>query len=219
MERSRVAIVIPALNEALTVAEVVKAVIQYGIPIVVDDGSNDKTSEKANSVGAIVVRHEKNLGYDEALNSGFKKARDIGAEFILTMDADGQHNAELIEKFIKVASTGVDVVVGVRSRKQRIAEILFGFYTFALYRIKDPLCGMKCYSTKVYSDCGYFDSYGSVGTELILFAAGNHYKICQIDMVVRNRKDQPRFGSAFSGNLKILRSMAIGLFRLLFIIK
>jgi glycosyltransferase involved in cell wall biosynthesis len=217
VERSRVAIVIPALNEALTVAEVVKAVIQFGVPIVVDDGSKDRTSEKATSVGALVVRHEKNLGYDEALNSGFKKAKNIGAEFILTMDADGQHNPELIKKFIKVASMGADIVIGVRSRKQRIAEILFGFFTFALYRIKDPLCGMKCYKTKVYSDCGGFDSYRSVGTELILFAARKHYKICQIDIAVRNRKDQPRFGSSFSGNLKIFRSLAIALFRLLFI--
>ena len=211
-----ISIIIPAFNEALTVAEVVKAVIEYGIPIGVDDGSEDRTSEKANSVGAIVVRHERNLGYDEALNSGFKKARNIGVEFILTMDADGQHNPESIQKFIWFASMGADVVVGVRTKKPRIAEMLFGFYTFALYRIKDPLCGMKCYSTKVYSDCGYFDSYRSVGTELILFAARKHYKIFQLDIEARSRKDKARFGSAFSGNLKIIRSLAINLFRLLF---
>ncbi len=216
MERSRVAIVIPALNESSTVAEVVRSVIAYGIPIVVDDGSKDRTYEEANAAGAIVVRHERNLGYDEALNSGFKKAKDLGVEFILTIDADGQHNSKLIETFIKSASLGIDVVIGVRNKKQRLAETLFGFYAFAFYQIKDPLCGMKCYTTKVYSDLGYFDSYCSVGTELVLFAARKKYKIFQINMKVKSRKDKTRFGNVLFGNWKIIRSLSIDLYRFLF---
>ena len=74
MDKYRVGIVIPALNESATIVGIVKAVGKYGIPIVIDDGSTDNTAEWALQVGAVVVSHEKNQGYDVALNSGFKKA-------------------------------------------------------------------------------------------------------------------------------------------------
>ena len=150
MERSRVAIVIPAFNEAFSVATVIKSVSKYGIPIVVDDGSEDMTYEVASFSEAIVVRHSKNLGYDKALNSGFKKGYEIGVEIFVTIDADGQHNPELIKEFIDSIDKGADITIGARNRKQRLAEFIFGFYTFILYGIKDPLCGMKAYRLKVY---------------------------------------------------------------------
>ena len=96
MDRSRVAIVIPALNESQTIVGVVAAAADYGVPIVVDDGSTDGTAALSIQAGAVVVSHQKNLGYDSALNSGFKKAADLGCEIIVTLDADGQHEPSLI---------------------------------------------------------------------------------------------------------------------------
>ena len=78
MDRSRIGIVIPALNESLTIENIVKTVVKYGLPIVVDDGSVDDTSKLAVSAGAVVVSHLQNCGYDCALNSGFKKADELG---------------------------------------------------------------------------------------------------------------------------------------------
>lgn len=207
MERFRIAIVIPALNESATIAAVVEAAGRYGIPIVVDDGSTDTTAQLAKKAGAVVVTHASNLGYDAALNSGFKKATQMGSEVIITLDADGQHDPMLIQKFIDGMATGADVVVGVRSRKQRLAEHLFALYTNLRFGIKDPLCGMKAYSTTVYSELGHFDSCGSVGTELMIFAAKNGYKIRQILFKVRERDGQSRFGRILIGNYKIIRAM------------
>lgn len=207
MDRSRVAIVIPALNESATIQEVVSAVGEYGVPIVVDDGSSDGTAEVARQGGAFVVSHEKNSGYDAALNSGFEEAARRGMDVIVTMDADGQHAPLLLEKFIARIEAGADVVIGVRDRHQRIAERMFGWFMNARFGIKDPLCGMKAYRTGVYKALGHFDSYGSIGTELIAFAAKEGYRFDQIPFVVRPRKDQPRFGKALMGNLKILRAM------------
>lgn len=209
MGKYRVVIVIPALNEASTIAAIVEAVGKYGVPIVVDDGSADNTAELAQQVGAYLVTHESNQGYDAALNSGFKKASELGAEIIITVDADGQHDPSLIQKFIDVIDYGADVVVGIRSHQQRFAEHLFALYTWSRFGVKDPLCGMKAYRADIYKAQGYFDSYGSIGTQLTIYAAKNGYRIEQIEFNVRDRSGKSRFGQVLSGNYKIIRAMLL----------
>ena len=211
MDRYRVGIVIPALNESLTISGIVEAVRKYGIPIVVDDGSSDNTGELATKAGAIVVVHDKNQGYDAALNSGFKKASELDTQIIITVDADGQHDPLLIQKFIDAIDSDNDIVVGIRSRKQRFAEHLFAWYTCLRFEVKDPLCGMKAYRTSVYKALGHFDSYGSIGTELSIYAAIKGYRIVQIHFNVRERSGQSRFGQMLSGNYKIIRAMLLSI--------
>ena len=92
MDRSRVAIVIPAFNEEKTISKVVRAANKFGKSIVVNDGSKDNTGEIAKRSGAIVFMHKINLGYDAALNTGFKKAAKLKFDYIITLDADGQHD-------------------------------------------------------------------------------------------------------------------------------
>lgn len=213
MDRSRVGIVIPALNESATISRVVEAAGIYGVPIVVDDGSTDDTAELAGQAGAVVVSHEQNRGYDEALNSGFKKAAGLGSEVIITLDADGQHDPSLLQRFIDQIDAGADVVVGIRSRRQRLAEHLFAWYTSHRFGIKDPLCGMKAYRLVVYEALGHFDSYGSIGTELMVFAAKKGYRLDQIPFDVRERKGQSRFGQTLVGHYKIIRAMVLSMWR------
>ncbi len=64
----------------------------------VDDGSQDKTGKIAKKLGAIVEKHKKNLGYDAALNTGFKKAAKLNVDFVVTLDADGQHKILLLKR-------------------------------------------------------------------------------------------------------------------------
>ena len=209
MDRSRVAIIIPALNESATIAGVVEAAGRYGVPIVVDDGSTDNTGDLARRAGGVVVSHDRNRGYDAALTSGFEKACEIKCNLIITLDADGQHDPGLLQKFIDLVNAGADVVVGVRSRRQRLAEHAFAWYTRRRYGISDPLCGMKAYRKNVYSALGHFDSYGSIGTELMLFAANNGYRLGEVPFDVRERVGNSRFGRILSGNYKIFRAMLL----------
>lgn len=209
MEKCRVGIVIPALNESATIAGIVEAVGKYGIPIVVDDGSTDNTAALALESGAVVIVHEINRGYDVALNSGFKKAAELGSQIIITVDADGQHNPLLIQKFIDAIDSGADIVVGIRSSRQRIAEHFFAWYTSFRFGVDDPLCGMKAYRLSVYKALGHFDSYGSIGTELTIFAAKNGYQLQQIAFDVFERAGVSRFGKVISGNCKIIRAMLL----------
>ncbi|MCE5181772.1 MAG: glycosyltransferase family 2 protein [Anaerolineaceae bacterium] len=213
MARSRVGIVIPAFNESETIVGIVEAAGIYGVPIVVDDGSTDATAELALCGGAVVVAHGKNCGYDAALNSGFKKAAELGSEIIVTVDADGQHDPLLIQKFIDAIDAGADIVVGIRSRRQRFAEHLFAGYTNLRFGIKDPLCGMKAYRIKVYKALGHFDSHGLIGTELMVFAAKKGFRLSQISFDVRERDGLSRFGQMLTGNYKIIRAMMISIWR------
>ena len=100
----RVAIIVPAFNEENTIGHVVDSISSYGTVIVINDASTDNTLKEAKKMGAIVVTHSENKGYDEALNSGFRKASELNKEAVITFDADGQHSHELLPVFIKCLS-------------------------------------------------------------------------------------------------------------------
>tara|TARA_Y100000991_G_scaffold206681_1_gene184019 strand:- start:274 stop:924 length:651 start_codon:yes stop_codon:yes gene_type:complete len=207
MERSEIAILIPALNEAKTIFSVVKKIEKFGIPFVIDDGSIDKTYSLAKKARANLIKHKKNLGYDQSLNSGFNIASMKGFKYIITFDADDQHDSKIISNFLDSLKNGSKVVCGIRNRKQRFAENIFSLYTNFRWGIKDPLCGMKGYSIDLYKELGHFDSYKSIGTELLLFALDQKYNFDQIHITVNERKDCSRFGSSLKVNLKIIFSL------------
>jgi glycosyltransferase involved in cell wall biosynthesis len=209
MERHRLAIVVPAFNEGGTIAGVIESASLHGMVVVVDDGSSDDTSKRAIEAGAVVVPFRVNLGYDEALNAGFRKAVELDCSHVITMDADGQHDAGIIDRFVAALDTGAAIVVGKRDRKQRFTERLFAAWTKAKWRIEDPLCGMKGYCLRIYLDLGHFDTFGSIGTELLLFAARRGESIVQIPVRTFDRSDAPRFGRVFSGNLRIARALVM----------
>jgi len=207
MERHRIGIVIPALNEAATIASVVSKVCQYGIPIVVDDGSWDETGELATASGAIVVRHDATRGYDQALNSGFVRADELDCEYVITMDADGQHDPISLGVFIEALDAGAGIVLGIRPHYQRLAEHVFSWVTSARWGVTDPLCGMKGYRMDTYRSLGHFDSYNSIGTELMLYAVKNKKKVVQQPVTLYQRVDAPRFGNRLSSNMRLLRAL------------
>ena len=83
--------------------------------LVVDDGSTDATGEIAKKMGAMVVRHTKNLGYGAALKTIFEKAKKHDIDALVIIDSDGQHNPNDIPKLLDRLGKGdVDVVIGSR---------------------------------------------------------------------------------------------------------
>jgi len=109
-------IVIPAYNEESTVAQVVRDAVRVAdVVVVVDDGSRDRTSALAAEAGAIVVRHAVNRGLGGALGTGLAAAVKLGADAVVTMDADGQHRAaDAARVFARLAEGNVDFVIGSR---------------------------------------------------------------------------------------------------------
>ena len=207
MDEYKVAIVVPAFNEESTIYNVVRKVKKYGVVIVVNDASTDRTKQAAEKAGAIVVSHVKNAGYDNALNSGFLEADRLECDSVITFDADGQHDNKFIELYIKELKKGVELILGVRPNPARISEKLYMFYTKYKYNWHDPLCGMKGYSMNLYRQRGYFDSRNSIGTELSIYGLENGFSYTQVYITIHDRKDKPRFHSIFVANVKILKSM------------
>ena len=118
---STVSIVIPAFNESASIAEVV-GVLRAAAPwheiIVVDDASSDGTGERAAAAGATVVRHAYNMGNGAAVKNGIRRA---GGEYILIVDADGQHPPE--DALRLVGRLGdYDLVIGARSGQTQATQ-------------------------------------------------------------------------------------------------
>ena len=113
-------ILIPAFQAGKHLQNVldrVKAVFSQAEDIwVVDDGSADATSQIARNAGVRVCRHSENRGKGAALRTGFAQAVAEGYDFVLVLDADGQHNPVYIPTFIAAFSTGqYDIILGTRS--------------------------------------------------------------------------------------------------------
>jgi glycosyltransferase involved in cell wall biosynthesis len=111
-----VSVIIPVYNHQERVAEVIRQVLQLGLPVfVIDDGSTDGTPAVLASLkGIIVLRHPVNLGKGAALLTGFAAAAKI-SDWALTLDADGQHLPQDGSTFLEVARRGERVMaVGVR---------------------------------------------------------------------------------------------------------
>jgi len=207
MVRSSTAIIIPAFNEEKNIGSVILNAKKFGDVIVIDDFSQDKTKIIAQNLGAKVISHNLNQGYVKALNTGFSFASSLNYDFLITLDADGQHDPDMLFCFKQALENGAECVLGYRDQKQRFSEVLFSVFTKAKWGIFDPLCGMKGYKLDLYLELGYFDKHNLIGTELMLFAAKNRSEIIQVPVKQRSRLGKSRFGGSFSGNFKILKAL------------
>lgn len=208
--RSVFAAVIPAYNERYSIVDVIEGTKLYAFPIVIDDGSSDITAQLASQSGALVVSHQSNMGYDATLQTGLFKAIELGYTFAITIDADRQHDPATLELFKMELLKGADLVVGVRDRKQRFSESLFGHITELIWSVSDPLCGMKGYRLSHLKRAGYFDSYKSIGTEYLLRCLRSGLKVSSVPVLTQDRFHLSRFGHGLKPNFLILRAMLLG---------
>lgn len=146
--------VIPAYNEEKTVAEAVTGALGIADRVlVVDDGSDDRTAERAEAAGATVVRHALNRGLGGALGTGIEGALRLGADAILTMDADGQHRPEDAKRVLDRLREGdADFVIGSRMLSpegmpfhRRLANRIGNLLTWALFglAVSDSQSGLR----------------------------------------------------------------------------
>ena len=117
----RVIVEVTAHDEAPRIARVVTAAARHLPVLVVDDGSSDDTAAVAEAAGAEVLRQTPNQGKGAALRAGFARALDDGADAVITLDGDGQHDPAEIPAFLgEAARAGIagrpaELIVGQRS--------------------------------------------------------------------------------------------------------
>ena len=156
----RIAVVVPALNEALRIRDVVQGALQH-CPnvIVVDDGSDDGTADAIADLPVILLRHATRRGKGAGLRTGFAEALRCGFDAVVTMDGDGQHSADDIPRLIAAANRRPGwIVIGARLRKRanqplyrRLAN-QFGDWGIAWgtgYQVVDSQSGQRLYPSNV----------------------------------------------------------------------
>jgi hypothetical protein len=124
--RDRIGVLVPAYNEAETIAWVLDRIPEQVLGVetavlVVDDGSRDRTGEVAAEHGAVVARHVINRGGGAALRTGYRLLADSGARIVVTLDADGQHLPSEMERLVEPVLSG-EVAVAHGSRVLGEAE-------------------------------------------------------------------------------------------------
>ena len=180
-----IAIIIPCHNEVSHIADVINKSKKYGTVIVVDDGSTDTTAILSRSSGAEVYCHPKNSGVGAALRTGFAVAKNF--DTVITIDGDGQHNADDMPKLIQ-ASKYADVVIGSRFidgikipiyRRFGIWVITFA-YNFGHKPITDSQSGFRAYSRKFLDSVELEENgFGSI-TEILIKAREKGFKIAEV---------------------------------------
>jgi glycosyltransferase involved in cell wall biosynthesis len=155
---AQIAVIIPAFNEGPVINEVVREVVKHGYQciIVVDDGSSDETGTNASTAGAIVLRHKLNRGKGAAVKTGVEVALQMGADIVVTMDGDGQHNPADIERLIApLQNSKYEVVFGTRwpNRKKmpsskKLFTIAANTFSWAIshHWVSDSQCGFRAYT-------------------------------------------------------------------------
>lgn len=160
LSRDDLVVVIPALNEALRIREVVQgALAECPRVLLVDDGSDDGTAQCVADLPVTVLRHEQRMGKGASLRDGFAKALAMGARAIVTMDGDGQHLASDIPRLLAAANRYPHhIVIGARLRRRsqqplyrRLANEFadWGIAWGTGYQLADSQSGQRLYPAAV----------------------------------------------------------------------
>jgi|SaaInlStandDraft_3_1057020.scaffolds.fasta_scaffold63349_2 glycosyltransferase involved in cell wall biosynthesis len=210
----KISVVIPAYNESMSIEAVVNSVKEIGDVVVVDDGSSDLTGDIARRVGAIIVSHKNNLGYDMSIQSGLRKAIEIGSEFVITFDADGQHDPSILNEIVRIVQEkDVDLVLGIRNDAARLSEEIFNWYTRIVYGVPDILCGLKGYKIDIVKK-NQLHLKNSIGTGLAIegIKAGSTFVTIPVRIFQRNDLDQSRMGHKIKANTRIFKAFLLRIY-------
>jgi len=210
----RIAALIPAFNEERNIAAVVEGVRPFVTEvIVVDDGSADNTMNIAAGAGAVILRHESNMGKGAALKTGFTYLLKQGYEGAITIDADGQHDPSEIPLFIAAAAKGYDMVIGNRMSNVSTMPFIrrFANHTSSLLvslflgrNVRDSQNGFRYY--RVASVCSLSlkaDKY-DLETEVIFKAGRAGYRIGWVPTRTIYRREAKSKVNSFTDTLRFL---------------
>jgi glycosyltransferase involved in cell wall biosynthesis len=197
MDKPFVVACVPAFNEERSIAGVVVQAKRYVDRVVVcDDGSVDLTGAIAEGLGAVVIRHERNMGYGASLRSLFREALGLKADYVVTLDSDGQHDPAEIPRLVERLRAGdVDVVIGSRFldgggseapgwRKAGI-NVITGLVANGGVKVTDSQSGFRAYNRGALESLTLTEEGMGLSTEILLKAARNGLKVAEVPIHVK----------------------------------
>jgi glycosyltransferase involved in cell wall biosynthesis len=192
MEASRTAAVIPAYNEEKHIGDVVRRTRQQlDDVLVVDDGSADKTAENARGAGGEVIVHEQNRGKGETIKTGLRHFLDRQFDFVIILDADGQHPPEEIDRFVTAALSAQEPKLIVGTRMNDLSSMPFvrravnrwmsqRISAVCGQEIPDTQCGFRMLHRDVIPDLLGGAARFDYETEMLIIASRKDFKIASV---------------------------------------
>ena len=220
MKKDKILIVIPAYNEAENIEKVIKEIkkdIKYADILIINDCSTDNTVNIVKKNNVKCITNAFNMRYAMAVQTGIKYAYENDYDYVIQMDADGQHIASEAEKMYKeLKKSNTDIVIGSRYLKdmgypcplfRRIGTKMFEWIIkiFTGKRIADPLSGFQCLNKAVikrYAKMGNYPEFPDAN--LVIEMLLNGYKIEEVPVKMRIRENGV---SMHSGILKPIKYM------------
>ncbi|MBQ7240900.1 MAG: glycosyltransferase family 2 protein [Bacilli bacterium] len=200
----KVLIVIPAYNESENIEKVlndIKKNVNYADILVINDCSKDNTAEIVKKNRVKCITNIFNMRYARAVQVGIKYARDNDYDYVIQMDADGQHLASEAKKLYKeIKKKKTDIVIGSRYLVdmgypcpffRRLGTKFFSglIKLFTGKKIADPLSGFQCLNKDVinyYAGCGNYPEFPDANLVIEMLLKG--YKICEVPVKMKLRE-------------------------------
>lgn len=224
MSKEKVLVVIPAYNEEQNIKRVIdelkKDFPKYFDILVINDCSNDNTKIILEENKIPHLNNIFNMKYAMSVQTGIKYAYLHNYDYVIQMDADGQHIAkEAIKLYEHIKKTKCDIVIGSRYLKdfgypcpkfRRLGTKIFEFLIklFCRQKIVDPLSGLQCLNQKViaeYAKKGGYPEYPDANLIIEMFLKG--YKIEEIPVKMRLRENGISMHAGIIGPIKYMINM------------
>lgn len=230
MKDNALAIIIPAYNEGTVIEKVIRSLptkigsISKIFVIVIDDGSEDNTSNQAKKCkNVIVLRQLINLGVGGTTYTGLRAALKIGATMAVTIDGDGQHDPLDISKIITpIIQRKANIVIGNRfvlaqniPLQRKVLNYLASLLTFFLYGVKinDSQTGFRAYDRQALSLLKITSNGYEACSELIGEAKKNKLSFVEVPIKVNYTKYSMSKGQHFSRSLEMAANLIFNAFR------
>ena len=187
--RSQTVAVIPAYHDEKHIGDIVRRTgQQLDHVLVIDDGSNDETAQRAREAGAEVIVHSQNRGKGEAIKTGLRHCLAREVTWLILLDSDGQHLPEEIERFLSAAASATQPMLFVGNRMDNASAMPFIRRVVNRYmsrrishlcgqRIPDTQCGFRMLHQQLIPELlGGGDRF-DYDTEVLIIASRKRYRI------------------------------------------
>ena len=219
--RKKVIVCVPAFNESKAIGLIVSKAKAYASEVLVcDDGSSDSTAQVAEEAGAIVIRHDKNMGYGAAIVTLFEAAKTMNADIIVTLDSDGQHDPDQIPAVADpILTNGIDIVIGSRfltaedrGRVPMYRRIGIGIITLVTRLlsyddITDAQSGFRAYSKNAIRKIKLDEEGMSISSELLIKAKRCNLTVTEVPIKVNYDIEGTSTHNALSHGVSVLHTV------------
>jgi glycosyltransferase involved in cell wall biosynthesis len=216
VQDKKLAIIVPCYNEINTIIETYNKIKIHGVPIIVDDCSDDGTREILISKKIKFIKNKVRSGYEKTIINGFHYINKNlpKVDFVATIDADLELPPKYLLKLYKSAKKhNYDIMIGSRKKLNRITENILSFFFRSLFDIDDPISGLKIYKKIKIKKILNKISNNFFLVDILIISLNKKYSIKSQKILTKKRKDLPRVGSSLRVNLKILKILIYSLYK------